>query len=185
MRKIFLILLSGVAIAGVLAGPANAITMVPPTANLGTEAITLGTEVYVPFVNSGDTIELTFYVPVGAGGTVTEYLNLSPLDPTGGTLNVDNFSSQGTYIGSSSDLTPPISLSYSTIALDVSYDVYVTWNGTTDPNLGVELTASSLTLPAPSATPLPAAFPMFAGGLGLIGLLARRKKRKVATIAAT
>jgi hypothetical protein len=28
------------------------------------------------------------------------------------------------------------------------------------------------------ATPLPAAFPLFAGGLGMIGLLARRRKRK-------
>jgi hypothetical protein len=28
-----------------------------------------------------------------------------------------------------------------------------------------------------SATPLPAAFPLFAGGLGMIGFLARRKKR--------
>jgi hypothetical protein len=28
------------------------------------------------------------------------------------------------------------------------------------------------------ATPLPAALPLFAGGLGVIGLLARRKKRK-------
>jgi hypothetical protein len=29
-----------------------------------------------------------------------------------------------------------------------------------------------------SATPLPAALPLFAGGLGLVGLLARRRKRK-------
>ena len=32
-----------------------------------------------------------------------------------------------------------------------------------------------------SATPLPAAFSMFAGGLGLVGMMARRKKRKAAT----
>ena len=31
-----------------------------------------------------------------------------------------------------------------------------------------------------SATPLPAALPLFAGGLGVIGLLAKRRKRKVA-----
>ena len=35
-----------------------------------------------------------------------------------------------------------------------------------------------------SATPLPAALPLFAGGLGVIGLLARRKKRKATTLAA-
>ena len=33
-------------------------------------------------------------------------------------------------------------------------------------------------------TPLPAALPLFAGGLGVIGLLARRKKRKGAAVAA-
>lgn len=33
------------------------------------------------------------------------------------------------------------------------------------------------------ATPLPAALPLFAGGLGVIGLLARRRKRKSAAIA--
>ena len=31
-----------------------------------------------------------------------------------------------------------------------------------------------------TATPLPAALPMFAGGLGLVGMMARRKKRKTA-----
>jgi len=34
-----------------------------------------------------------------------------------------------------------------------------------------------------STTPLPAALPLFAGGLGVVGLLARRKKRKVALAA--
>jgi hypothetical protein len=37
---------------------------------------------------------------------------------------------------------------------------------------------------ATSATPLPAALPLFAGGLGVLGLLARRRKRKTAAIAA-
>ena len=32
----------------------------------------------------------------------------------------------------------------------------------------------------PAATPLPAALPMFAGGLGMVGFLARRRKRKTA-----
>jgi hypothetical protein len=35
-----------------------------------------------------------------------------------------------------------------------------------------------------TATPLPAALPLFAGGLGVIGLLARRRKRKAAALAA-
>lgn len=36
----------------------------------------------------------------------------------------------------------------------------------------------------PAFTPLPAALPLFAGGLGLIGLIAHRRKRKAATAAA-
>jgi predicted MFS family arabinose efflux permease len=32
---------------------------------------------------------------------------------------------------------------------------------------------------APAATPLPAALPLFAGGLGMVGFLARRKSRKL------
>jgi hypothetical protein len=36
-----------------------------------------------------------------------------------------------------------------------------------------------------TATPLPAAFPLFAGGLGMIGLIAGRKKRKAAASATT
>jgi hypothetical protein len=40
-------------------------------------------------------------------------------------------------------------------------------------------TAGSLDA-APSATPLPAALPLFASGLGVIGLLARRRRKKSA-----
>jgi hypothetical protein len=36
----------------------------------------------------------------------------------------------------------------------------------------------------PSATPLPAALPLFAGGLGALGLLGWRRKRKAAALAA-
>ena len=49
----------------------------------------------------------------------------------------------------------------------------------------LELPASVLTATGiNNATPLPAALPMFAGGLGVVGLLARRRKRKAAVAAA-
>ena len=35
-----------------------------------------------------------------------------------------------------------------------------------------------------ATTPLPAALPLFAGGLGVLGLLARRRKKKAAVAAA-
>jgi hypothetical protein len=38
--------------------------------------------------------------------------------------------------------------------------------------------------PAVSATPLPAALPLFAGGLGLVGFLSRRRKRSVMPVLA-
>jgi hypothetical protein len=44
-----------------------------------------------------------------------------------------------------------------------------------------DITGGSLDV---SATPLPAALPLFAGGLGVIGFIGRRRKRKVAAIAA-
>lgn len=50
--------------------------------------------------------------------------------------------------------------------------------------LGGQFIYSPGVFSAASETPLPAALPLFAGGLGVIGFLARRRKRKAAAIAA-
>jgi hypothetical protein len=48
-------------------------------------------------------------------------------------------------------------------------------------NLGQEQGLSNVrSFEVPTATPLPAALPMFLGGLGMVGFLARRRKRQVA-----
>jgi hypothetical protein len=49
--------------------------------------------------------------------------------------------------------------------------------GTTFFSLEEELTAASFTTQI-GTTPVPAALPLFAGGLGVLGLFSRRKKRK-------
>ena len=46
------------------------------------------------------------------------------------------------------------------------------------PDSNFFLGSANLTFTAVAETPLPAALPLFAGGLGLIGLLAHRKRRK-------
>ena len=60
-----------------------------------------------------------------------------------------------------------------TLASIVVGNHFLTETSSTQPTVTLE---SSLVV-----TPLPAALPMFAGGLGLVGFLARRKKRKAAT----
>ena len=45
---------------------------------------------------------------------------------------------------------------------------------------GTNVQVSGTADPLVSATPIPAAFPLFAGGLGMMGWLSRRRKRKVA-----
>ena len=60
--------------------------------------------------------------------------------------------------------------SWTVNALTISVGGWDTGNATTD-------TIDSITLP--SATPIPAALPLFAGGLGLLGLFGRRKRQQV------
>jgi len=45
--------------------------------------------------------------------------------------------------------------------------------------------ASGTITSSPATTPLPTALPLLAGGLGMVGFLSRRKKRKAASFAAT
>jgi hypothetical protein len=52
-----------------------------------------------------------------------------------------------------------------------------------EPNSSVNPVIATAPLTDPVATPLPAAFPLFAGGLGILGFVASRRKRK-ATAAA-
>ena len=176
MRKSVLAMLGSAAMMCTAAGSANAsgvIAPAPPTANLGDDTLG-GTEQFGDFVNLGDTLELTFTVPSSPG---TDYLDVSQLNPTGDTLRVETWNATNSLLLSTSFLTSsdlPTSLAYAV----GSYNVYVTLEaGREDPFGGFELTSTQFDLPLPSATPLPAALPLFAGGLGLIGFFSRRRKR--------
>jgi hypothetical protein len=181
MRKTVLAMLGSAAIMCAAAGSANAVIMAPtpPTANLGDDTLG-GTEQFADFAKTGDTLELTFTVPSSPG---TEDLDISQLNPSGDTLRVETWNGTNSLLLETSFLTSselPTEIAYTA----GSYNVYVTLEAATDPFGGFELSNSPIPLALPSATPLPAALPLFAGGLGLIGFLSRRRKQNGSATAA-
>jgi hypothetical protein len=150
--------------------------------------------------NGGNGTTFDFYFQVSSGNT--DYLNVSA--PSTGTLEGFDVSTF-TYTGSPAPTTlvsgpllindsSGISLAFTAGPSDVNY--YVEFNlycGDTqacntggddvDPINDISLTGSA-DYTVVSATPLPAALPMMAGGLGFLGFLSLRRKRKTATPAA-
>jgi hypothetical protein len=159
-------------------------------------------EVTVVWVNS-TTATVTFTPPSGTTNVLppveinvdgkfeaTSTDGLAPASPcfgngaTGGTAcatgggGASTFGTMSLITGSSAhpsvtiDLTAVNGNSWADAALVLSPDSKgfeaIVENGTTGDQAGGAL----------SATPLPAALPLFAGGLGMVGFLARRKKRK-------
>jgi hypothetical protein len=147
--------------------------------------------------NSGNGTTYNFYFTVGSGST--DYLNVSA--PSTGTLEGFHVSTF-TYTGSPAPSTPVsgpvlindstgISLAFTAGASAVNY--YVVLNlycGDTsacnaggddiDPTNDISDTGTA-DYAVVSATPLPAALPMMAGGLGFLSFLSRCRKRKTAT----
>ena len=66
--------------------------------------------------------------------------------------------------------------------IPLTFQVFL--SGVNGPTNSVSFENLAFTAESISSTPLPAALPLFAGGLGMIGLLAGRKKRKAASAAA-
>ena len=108
---------------------------------------------------------------LGGGGTNIVFSN-----PNGGTFNA---SSPGFGLGGLLDVTIPLLLSAGPHALQFAY--FGTPQGTDDEGWGINsVTVSGIV----AATPLPAAFPLFASGLGALGLIGWRRKRKASARAA-
>jgi hypothetical protein len=143
---------------------------------------------------SGTSISGTLGVDVTAGAitnvnlTVTGYstftdLLFTQLEPAGGSvparvyLNIEN--STGNILGLFLNTTSSYLVGYNGGSILDAGAQCILCNPPTFPiGLNGTLTAEV------SATPLPAALPLFAGGLGALGLLNWRKKRKAAALAA-
>src|ERR1019366_3855344 len=71
-----------------------------------------------------------------------------------------------------------------TLVLNSVAQVFYLSNSRGCPAVCVEDSQLTITTPSTSATPLPAALPLFATGIGALGLLGWRRKRKNAALAA-
>jgi hypothetical protein len=142
------------------AGVAQAsVVPVPPTP-LTDDALTVGGPSVSYNFKTGDWHEFTFSVASGA----TDDLDIGNANDT---LTVENFTGTGSYLSGPTNYDVPFSIAYTA----GSYDVYLELADGPDPDNSVSLVS------AISATPLPATLPLFAGGLGMVGWLTRRKKR--------
>jgi hypothetical protein len=90
---------------------------------------------------------------------------------TSGTATVHGFN------GATEIYTQTLNLTDTYQLFSLNFDGITSWT-LTDQTSGTVTLMDDITLNGGTATPLPAALPLFAGGLGVIGLLARRRKRK-------
>jgi hypothetical protein len=156
-----------------LLGAAMAMSAAPANANI--RVLPLDGSEYVENLGSNQNDIFKLIIP----GPQSAYLDISAFNGSGDTLSVVsclngtncNVTSITSVITSAGGIIP-----YSTGV----WIVMVTLTGT-DPPIGFELFSISpdAPLPDPSATPLPAALPLFATGLGALGLLGWRRKRKM------
>jgi hypothetical protein len=164
-RSIAATLLLGTAVA-MSATPAKATIRVLPFDSEYVENL-------VPGAMPGDSDIFKLIVPAGPPA----YLDISAFSGPGDTLSVDS-SMNGTDFGTI-DITSAGGIIDYTSGV---WTVMITLTGPADPLIGTELLASQPDgpLPDPATTPLPAALPLFATGLGTFGFFGWRRKRKSA-----
>jgi hypothetical protein len=131
----------------------------------------------------GFTSGTSFYLDMAFETAPGEQYDLQFQPPINGSLG--NVPFDLSYVGPESvslDLAPRMNVGYTTGTLDL----FVTLtNVSADPFGGFEISNSPITLDIPvGTTPIPAALPLFATGLGALGLFGWRRKRKnIAAIA--
>jgi len=183
-------LLSSVAAITFLAlasGPADALTLTFDFSFINNEGNVTGTV----------TGEIDGLVNNASGQQATAlYINTYPTGPTGlGTLgtvpisvplpvptyNQFTVNSSGFLV---SEYFAEINPFTYTLVLNSAAQVFYLTNSRGCTAVCVEASTLTITTPSTSATPLPAALPLFATGLGALGLLGWRRKRKNAALAA-
>ena len=192
MRKLSVMLFSGVAIAAVscLAAPlANAATVVYDVTDVTTTLTCEGSCTGAP-AGGAITINGSFDYDPTTGNTTNQYLVVTGSAPFAGTYTQAGPERAG-YIDPSDGfdfITLDIAFleDYPTVSVDTSITsislLYVEVIGQYETSF---MYHSTDTLGSTDTTPIPPALPMFVAGLGAMGLLGRRRKRKnAAAIAA-
>ena len=127
-----------------------------------------------------------FFGPVGTNGGISQTIATTPgasyivdfwFQPDGGTPSSFSASFGGTTLSLTNPPASPFT-EYSFGATATAASTTLAFDFRDDPGF------LNLDLVSVNQTPLPAALPLFAGGLGVMGLLARRRKRKAATVGA-
>jgi hypothetical protein len=179
MGKILLTFVAGATLAAVGVGPAAAVVMV------GTPEGTMlsnNTEVIEDFTTAGP-YDFNFTVPAND----TAHLEFAfGAAPSGTTISVNVqyvTTPAGTGYNETEVFSPSSSDSWEATfgqGTPSTWNVFITVAG--DPYGGIEFSysgpLSALGDPDPTATPLPAGLPLFATGLGALGLLGWRARRK-------
>jgi hypothetical protein len=169
-----LIVASAAVFLSVSAIDANAVTVVPPTSISGTYDLTLNApSTQVSFGNNDEWAEFVFTVSASQSDT----LGIVAQGNNTVNFNYESFISPSTYESglSGNDASTPFSLAYAGGTSGTTYDVFI--DDAVDPTVDVRLTGIS-------STPLPAALPLFAGGLGFVGYLGRKKRKAGQALAA-
>lgn len=109
---------------------------------------------------------------VGSGSPSSETFTGTGHDTTFGDFNATE-TNDGLLPGDTGQATGSGSFDPNTSTVSGNYSGFISGPG---PDLGL---VDGLTV-TPAATPLPAALPIFLGGAGLIGFVARRRKQKFA-----
>jgi hypothetical protein len=169
MHKSIVALIVGVASAALLALPAAATVVAVPDVPLSFQAeqienFNVGTEYEFTFTTTDPNAQLDispFGTPGPGNTTALQIFWGNPPGPPNNLTFDSGFSERSILVGAG------------------SWAFFVTLVASAnDPPIGFELDDGGVTLSNPLAAPLPAALPLFAGGLGIIGLVSRRRRRK-------